>query len=92
MFVDNYLIRVDYKKVLSSAKEQYIKWREMFGKGLQDFAKKDLNWVLNEIKKYDLKLETQPTTIDSIKELLNVINEIQFKSLDIELKINEVLE
>lgn len=51
-----------------------------------------MTWVINETKKYEDKLKIEPQDIESIKSLLNVINEIRNKSLDIELKINEVLE
>jgi len=41
---------------------------------------------------YEKQLQTDVQTIDTIKNLLNVINDIRKNSMDMELKIAEVIE
>jgi hypothetical protein len=41
---------------------------------------------------YEDKLKSDVQTIDTIKNLLNVINDIRKNSMDMELKISEVVE
>ena len=48
--------------------------------------------MISETKEYEKKLESDVQTIDTIKNLLNVINDIRKNSMDMELKIYEVVE
>ena len=91
-YVQNYLVMVDYSEVISNAIDQVSVWFDSLGKILTDIARRELSWVMNETKKYEEKLAKDMAGIEQIKELLNVINEIRNKSMDMELKINEVLE
>ena len=48
--------------------------------------------MISETKEYEKKLESDVQTIDTIKNLLNVINDIRKNSMDMELDIYEVVE
>jgi len=48
--------------------------------------------VISETVAYEDKLKSDVQTIDTIKNLLNVINDIRKNSMDMELKISEVVE
>ena len=48
--------------------------------------------MISETNQYEEKLKSDVQTIDTIKNLLNVINEIRKNSMDMELKIAEVVE
>lgn len=47
---------------------------------------------MHETAQYEEKLNGDPSGIDTIKNLLNVINDIRKNSMDMELKIAEVVE
>jgi len=51
-----------------------------------------LQQVITETVAYEDKLKSDVQTIDTIKNLLNVINDIRKNSMDMELKISEVVE
>ena len=67
-------------------------WLDALGKVLSDIAIKDLQSVITETIAYEDKLKSDVQTIDTIKNLLNVINDIRKNSMDMELKISEVVE
>lgn len=67
-------------------------WLDALGKVLSDIAIRDLVAVINETQAYDEKLKSDVQGIDTIKNLLNVINDIRKNSMDMELKISEVVE
>ena len=90
--IQNYLVLVDYQKVIDGANQQVQLWLDALGKVLQDIAIRDLSAVITETNAYEEKLKSDVATIDTIKNLLNVINEIRKNSMDIELKISEVVE
>lgn len=90
--IQNYLVLVDYSAVISNANAQVQLWLDALGKVLSDIAIKDLHAVINETHAYEEKLKSDVQTIDTIKNLLNVINEIRKNSMDMELKIAEVVE
>ena len=48
--------------------------------------------MISETVAYEDKLKSDVQTIDTIKNLLNVINDIRKNSMDMELKISEVVE
>ena len=90
--ITNYLVLVDYTKVIASAKNQVKQWLDSLGKVLQDIAIRELQQVMHETTQYEEKLNGDPSGIDTIKNLLNVINDIRKNSMDMELKIAEVVE
>jgi len=90
--IQNYLVLVDYSAVIANANSQVQLWLDALGKVLSDIAIKDLHAVINETHAYEEKLKSDVHTIDSIKNLLNVINEIRKNSMDMELKIAEVVD
>ena len=90
--IQNYLVLVDYQKVINGANSQVQLWLDALGKVLQDIAIRDLSAVITETNAYEEKLKGDKETIYTIKNLLNVINDIRKSSMDMELKIAEVIE
>ena len=90
--IQNYLVLVDYSKVIANAQAQVQLWLDSLGKVLQDIAIRELQQVMHETHQYEEKLKGDVSGIDTIKNLLNVINDIRKNSMDMELKIAEVIE
>ena len=90
--IQNFLVLVDYSAVVSNAYQQVQQWLDALGKVLSDIAIRDLQQVITETQQYEEKLKSDVQTIDTIKNLLNVINEIRKNSMDMELRIAEVVE
>jgi len=65
---------------------------DALGKVLSDIAIKDLQSVIVETQQYEEKLKSDVETIDTIKNLLKVIDDIRKCSMDMELRIVEVVE
>lgn len=78
-------MKVDYTQVITNAENQVKQWLDSLGKVLSDLAIKDLQNVIAETQNYEEKLKTECNTIETIKNLLNVINDIRKKSMDMEL-------
>ena len=90
--VQNFLVLVDYQAVVSNAYAQVQLWLDALGKVLSDVAVRDLQAVIHDTQVYEEKLKSDVQTIDTIKNLLNVINDIRKNSMDMELRILEVVE
>jgi len=85
-------VLVDYQSVVTDAYDKVQEWLNALGKVLQDIAIRELQEVIKETEMYEKQLQTDVQTIDTIKNLLNVINDIRKNSMDMELKIAEVIE
>ncbi len=83
----NYLVRIDFTEVKSSAREKINEWLVILGKTLTDIAKSTLNNIVKEIGIYHEALQKEMNAIEPIKQLLNVIADIKNKSMDMELRI-----
>jgi len=59
---------------------------------LTTLAKNDLTSITKEIQKFDEDLQRDHTTIEEIKNLLEVIAKIRKTSMDMELRIGEAQE
>lgn len=55
-------------------------------------AFKELNFITREILDYTNALEDDPSSIDLLKKILNVITEIKDKSMEMEFRIADVQE
>jgi len=88
----NYLVLIDYNKVITSAYDTVQLWLDALGKVLSDIAIKDLQGVILETQQYEEKLKSDVQTIETIKNLLKVIDDIRKTSMDMELRIVEVVE
>jgi|688.fasta_scaffold536790_2 hypothetical protein len=88
----NYLVRIDFTEVKSSAREKINEWLVILGKTLTDIAKSTLNNIVKEIGIYHEALQKEMNAIEPIKQLLNVIADIKNKSMDMELRIGEAQE
>lgn len=56
--VQNFLVLVDYTKVIGNASDKVKEWTDSLGKVLTDIAVRDLNQVINETHVYDEKLKS----------------------------------
>lgn len=55
-------------------------------------ADKELKAIQSRISDYNKNLEEEPSTIDVLKQILNVITTIKDKSMEMEFRINDVQE
>lgn len=53
-------------------------------------ADKELKAIQSRISDYNKNLEEEPSTIDVLKQILNVITTIKDKSMEMEFRINDV--
>ena len=56
--IQNYLVLVDYQKVIDGANQQVQLWLDALGKVLQDIAIRDLSAVITETNAYEEKLKS----------------------------------
>lgn len=88
-----FFILIDWTEVKSKKLEKVQEWITLLGDMLRDNATKQLNGVLREIEEYDKQLKSDMGgSLDIIKHLLKVIDEIRLKSMDMEFEIHEVVE
>jgi hypothetical protein len=53
---------------------------------------RELNNIVKDINEYERQLKTEVHGIDGLKQVLNVISEIKNTSMDMEFRINEIIE
>lgn len=88
-----FFILIDWKEAKSKKLVKVQEWIDLLGDMLRDNATKQLNGVLREIEEYDKQLKSDMGgSLDIIKHLLKVIDEIRLKSMDMEFEIHEVVE
>lgn len=83
-------IIVDYTQVKLAAYEKIDEWLQMLSKILNDMAFKEYTFINWEIIDYTNALDDDPSSIDLLKKILNVITEIKDKSMEMEFRIADV--
>lgn len=83
-------IIVDYTQVKLAAYEKIDEWLQMLSKILNDMAFKEYTFINREIIDYTNALDDDPSSIDLLKKILNVITEIKDKSMEMEFRIADV--
>jgi dynein heavy chain len=88
-----FFILIDWREVKAKKLEKVQEWINLMGDMLRDNATKQLNTVMREIEDYDKQLKSDMGgSLDIIKHLLKIIDEIRLKSMDMEFEIHEVVE
>ncbi len=88
----NFFVLIDYHEVKQQAFEKVNEWLNVLGESLIDISSKELKNIVNEINEYEKHLRTEVHGIDQLKHVLNIISEIKNTSMDMEFKINEIVE
>ena len=91
-FTTSYFIIIDFNAVKIAAQEKVDEWLSMLSKILTDIAFKEYSFITREILDYTSALEDDPSSIDLLKKILNVITEIKDKSMEMEFRIADVQE
>jgi dynein heavy chain len=88
-----YFILIDWTDAKAKKLEKVQEWITLLGDMLRDNATKQFNTVVREINEYDKQLKSDMGgSLEIIKHLLKVIDEIRLKSMDMEFEIHEVVE
>lgn len=88
----NYFILVDYTDVYKITLKRINEWLEVLGKALLDIAQRELKSIVDETREYEDKLKAEMGGIESLKSLLHTIGDIKNMSMEMELRITEVIE
>lgn len=88
----NFFVLIDYLEVKSQAFEKVNEWLNALGESLIDISQKELKHTVNDIGEYEKHLKTEVHGIDGLKHVLNIISEIKNTSMDMEFRINEIVE
>jgi len=65
---------------------------EVLGKALLEIAQRELKSIVDDTKSYDEALRADMGGIEQLKALLHTIGEIKNRSMEMELRIAEVIE
>ena len=88
----SFFVLIDYREVKQQAQDKVSEWLNVLGESLIDISSKDLKNIINEINEYEKQLKTEVHGIEQLKHVLNIISEIKNTSMDMEFKINEIVE
>ncbi len=88
----SFFVLIDYREVKQQAQDKVSEWLNVLGESLIDISSKELKNIVNEINEYEKQLKTEVHGIDQLKHVLNIISEIKNTSMDMEFKINEIVE
>ena len=88
----NFFVLINYQEVKSQAFEKVNEWLNVLGESLIDISSKELKNIANDINDYEKHLKTEVHGIDGLKHVLNIISEIKNTSMDMEFRINEIVE
>jgi dynein heavy chain len=88
----NFFVLINYQEVKSQAFEKVNEWLNVLGESLIDISQKELKNIVNDIGEYEKHLKTEVHGIDGLKHVLNIISEIKNTSMDMEFRINEIVE
>lgn len=88
----NFFVLINYQEVKQQAFEKVNEWLNVLGESLIDISTKELANIVKDINDYEKQLKTEVHGIDGLKHVLNVISEIKNTSMDMEFRINEIVE
>ena len=88
----NFFVLINYQEVKEQAFEKVNEWLNVLGESLIDISTKELANIVKDINDYEKQLKTEVHGIDGLKHVLNVISEIKNTSMDMEFRINEIVE
>jgi biotin-(acetyl-CoA carboxylase) ligase len=88
----NFFVLINYQEVKSQAFEKVNEWLETLGSALIEISNKELKNIVNDVQDYEKHLKTEVHGIDGLKHVLNKISEIKNTSMDMEFRINEIVE
>lgn len=88
----NYFVLVDNSEVKEATIQKVNEWLQILGDSLKMIATKELKQIMAETVNYNKALNTDMNAIEMLRALLQVINEIKNKSMDMEFRILEVQE
>ena len=88
----NFFVLINYQEVKQQAFEKVNEWLNVLGDSLIEISTKELNNIVKDIDNYEKQLKTEVHGIDGLKHVLNIISEIKNTSMDMEFRINEIVE
>ena len=88
----SFFIIIDNSAVINRNLEKFDDWLNLLGNGLKDLSNKELNAIIKETTDYERLLNQDPSNIEALKYLLNIISEIKNKSMEMEFRISDVQE
>lgn len=89
---NNFFILVNYQEVKTQVFEKVNEWLNVLGESLIDNSSKELKNIVDDINNYEKHLKTEVHGIDGLKHVLNIISEIKNTGMDMEFRINEIVE
>lgn len=87
-----FFIQVQFVSVINAFKQQAKDWLDKYGNVVKQLGLRELQALKNEMEEYREKLRHEPSQIDELKQMLNVIAEIRNHSMIMEFKISDVTE
>jgi dynein heavy chain len=88
----NFFVLINYQEVKMQATEKVNEWLNVLGDSLIEISTKELNAIVKDINEYERHLKTDVHGIEGLKHVLNIISEIKNTSMDMEFRINEIVE
>ncbi|XP_071945421.1 dynein axonemal heavy chain 10-like [Antedon mediterranea] len=92
MIKDQECIRLNIAPLASTIEEHAKKWVESLGKLLNDSAKEELFILKTTLETLGSDLKKSPETLEDLKFVLKIIADIRDMSLEVELRITDIIE
>jgi dynein heavy chain len=77
-------VKVSNVKVIEDIKAECEGWKAEIGRFLKDSAKEKLDKLSADMRMYSAGLAVEPETLDDLKEVLNLINDLRDMSAHVE--------